>query len=202
MTTLNNVRIIGVGGRDRSGKDTVADVLMEAGFFGFSFGDYTRDQARKRHADDPNPISVANMTETSNWLREQHGADVILQAALQAYHDAVADGKQYKGLVLYSLRAPVEVDFVLSHGGELVWVESTDEVRLERRLANQRPGEPVPTMESMLAQEALQADPQPGIPEAVQMNLNYVKAHATITIENNGNDLAAFVAKIKSALNI
>lgn len=199
MTTSNR-KIIGVGGRDRSGKDTVADILIDAGYFGFSFGDAVRGHARKRHADDPKPISVANMTETSNWLRTEHGADVILKEALQAYEAALASGKAYKGVVLYSVRAPIEVDFILDKGGQLIWVESTDEVRLQRRLANIRDGEAAVTMEEMLAQEALQADPQPGIPEEVQMNLKYVQNHATMVIENNGNDLEAFEKTAKKAL--
>ena len=201
MTTSNS-KIVGVGGRGRSGKDTVAEMLMEAGYFGFSFGDFTRDSARKRHAEDPNPISVANMTETSNWLRTEHGADVILKAALKAHDEAIASGKDYKGVVLYSVRAPIEVDFILEKGGELIWVETTDKVRLERRLANIRKGESTVTIDEMLAQEALQADPQPGIPEEVQMNLKYVQAHATNVIENNGNDLEAFQEAVKKALNL
>jgi dephospho-CoA kinase len=202
MTTLSKVKIIGVGGRDRSGKDTVADLLIEHGYFGFSFGDYTREQTRKRHQDDPNPISVANMTETANWFRAEFGPDVILKAALKAFEAAQAQGQSYEGLVLYSVRAPIEADFILDKGGQLVWVEASDETRLQRRLANIRPGEARVTMEDMLAQEAQQADPQPGIPEAVQMNLNYVKAHATLTIENDSNDLDTFKDNVKKVLSL
>lgn len=201
MTTSSR-KIIGVSGSDRSGKDTVAEMLMDNGYFGYSFGDAVRDHARNRHANDPNPISVVNLTETSNWLRSEHGADVILKEALKAYDQAIASGEDYKGVVLYSVRAPIEVDFILEQGGELVWVEATDEVRLKRRLANIRPGEATVTMDEMLTNEALQQDPQPGIPEEVQMNLKYVKAHATKVIENNGNDLAAFEKKVKQILDL
>lgn len=201
MTTSSR-KIIGVSGSDRSGKDTVAEMLMDNGYFGYSFGDAVRDHARNRHANDPNPISVVNLTETSNWLRSEHGADVILKEALKAYDQAIASGEDYKGVVLYSVRAPIEVDFILEQGGELVWVEATDEVRLKRRLANIRPGEATVTMDEMLTNEALQQDPQPGIPEEIQMNLKYVKAHATKVIENNGNDLAAFEKKVKQILDL
>jgi len=201
MTTSSS-QIIGVSGRDRSGKDTVAEMLMDNGYFGYSFGDAVRQHARQRHADDPNPISVANMTETSNWLRTQHGADVILKEALKAYDQALASGKDYKGVVLYSVRAPVEVDFILEKGGQLIWVESTDEVRLQRRLDNLRAGEARVTMDEMLAHEALQEDPQPGIPEEVQMNLKYVQTHATKVIDNNGTDLTDFENRVKQTLDL
>ncbi len=196
------MKIIGVSGRDRSGKDTVADLLIAEGYFGFSFGDATRRYSNERHKGEPDPISVKNMTETSNWLRSQKGADALLKEALEEYESLIKQGKTYKGIVLYSLRAPVEADYVLEHGGELIWVESSDEVRYERKIANIRAGEAKVTIEEMLAQEALQADPQPGMPREVQMDLNYVKSKATRVIENNGNDKEAFENEVKKALGL
>lgn len=196
------MKIIGVSGRDRSGKDTIAELLIEAGYFGFSFGDAVRRHAKLRHKDEPDPLSVKNMTETSNWLRSEHGPDVILKEALAEFENAKKAGKSYKGVVLYSVRAPIEADFILDHGGELIWAEASDEVRLQRRLDNIRDGEARVTMEEMLAQEALQADPQPGIPREVQMDLNYVKSKATKVIENNGNDLREFKDKAEKMLGL
>lgn len=194
------MKIIGVSGRDRSGKDTIAELLIKNGWFGYSGGDAVRRHAIERHANEPDPISVKNMTETSNWLRSKYGPDVILKEAISEYEKAQKAGGDYKGLVTFSVRAPIEADFVLSHGGELVWVEASNEVRYKRKIANMREGEAKVTMKDMLAQEALQADPQPGIPREVQMDLNYVKSKATKVIENNGNDLKAFVKKAEKAL--
>lgn len=135
-----SMKIVGIGGLPRSGKDTVAELFIKAGYFGFSFGDFTRENARKRHVNKPDPISVANMTETSNWLRETGGADVILKAALKQFEEA-SKQKEYKGLVLYSVRAPVEVDWILERRGELIWVEADDTVRHARTLKHLREGE-------------------------------------------------------------
>ena len=194
------MRIIGIAGKDRSGKDSVAELYMKAGYFGFSFGDAVRRYTRLRHADEPDPISVRNMTETSNWLRSEHGPDVILKEALQAYEESKEQGKEYKGIVLYSVRAPIEVEFILSHGGELVWVESSDDVRHKRKLDNLRTGEAKVSLSEMLDQEALQATPQPNIPKEVQMDLTYVKEHSTRTIENNSNDRQSFEDEVASTL--
>lgn len=196
-----NHKIIGIGGLPRSGKDTVADLLIDRGWFGFSFGDYTRRAALERHKDRPDPISVANMTETSNWLRETGGPDVILNTALAEYEEA-CKSKQYEGLVLYSVRAPVEVDWILAHNGELVWVETSDEVRYERGMHNLRPGEARISFDEFKRQEALQWQPQPGIPVEVQMDISYVKSHATKIIDNNGNDLAVFQSAVENALRL
>lgn len=196
------MKIIGVSGRDRSGKDTVADLLIANGWFGYSGGDAVRRHAQERHKGEPDPISVKNMTETSNWLRTTYGPDVILKEAIVEFEKAQKAGGEYKGLVTYSVRAPIEADFVLEHGGDLVWIESSDDVRYERKIANMREGEAHVSKQEMLDQEALQADPQPNIPREVQMDLNYVKSKATIVIENNGSDKAAFEAKIKKELGL
>jgi dephospho-CoA kinase len=193
-------RIIGIGGLPRSGKDTVAELFIQNGWFGISFGDVVREYARTRHVNEPDPISVANMTETSNWLRNTYGADVILQEALKRYKQLLENGQKYKGLMLWSVRAPVEVDFILKHSGQLIWVEASDEVRHARNIANLREGEQKITLAEFKRQEALQWQPQLGIPKEVQMNVSYVKAHATITIKNNGTNKEAFLKQSKKLI--
>ena len=193
-------KIVGIGGLPRGGKDTLAELFMEQGYYGFSFGDYTRMYSRERHKDDENPISVVNMTETSNWLRETYGPDVILQAALKEFQEKQSAGEDFKGLVLFSVRAPVEVDWILAHGGELIWVEASDEVRYDRAMRHMRVGEGKITLDEFKRQEALQWEPQPGIPAESQMNIAYVKEKATTVLENNGSDLETFLADAKSLI--
>src|SRR5580692_5825514 len=115
------IKIIGIGGMPRSGKDSLAELFMQDGFFGVSFGDIVREFTYERHKDKPDPISVANMTETSNWLRHTRGPDVVLLEALGQFEEAQLSGKTYHGLVLWSIRAPIEVDFILERGGDMLW---------------------------------------------------------------------------------
>jgi dephospho-CoA kinase len=188
-------KIVGIGGLPRSGKDTLAELFMNAGYFGVSFGDIVREFTRERHKDKPDPISVANMTETSNWLRETRGPDVVLQEALRQYKKKKAAGEKYDGMVLWSIRAPVEVDFILAHGGQIIWLEASDTVRHQRGLQHLRVGEAPISLEEFKRQEALQWQPQPGIPAEVQMDLSYVKDHATQALVNNDTDVDAFTKK-------
>lgn len=194
-----NIKIIGIGGLPRSGKDTLALMLIESGYFGVSLGDIVRDASRLRHADEPDPISVANMTETANWLRQSKGADFALQEALERYRRASSQ-KRYKGLVVYSVRVPVEADFILSHGGDLIWVEASDQVRHARALKYLRPGEAPTTMEQFKAQEALQWQPQPDIPAQYQMDVANVKSKATREITNNEDNMEVFNSKALALL--
>ncbi len=196
---MRDVKIIGIGGLPRSGKDMLAELLIERGFFGVSLGDISRDNARQRHADKPDPISVANMTETSNWMRESGGADVILKEAMKRFHEAQKT-KSFKGLVLFSIRAPIEVDYILANGGDMVWMETDDTIRYQRYIQNLREGEIELSLQDLKGQEALQWQPQPGVPTEAQMNIAYVKDNATIVIENDGNDLEAFKIQAEVAL--
>jgi dephospho-CoA kinase len=196
------MKIVGIAGLPRSGKDTLAELYMHAGYFGISFGDVVRKFAFERHKDAPDPISVANMTETSNWLRETRGADVILHQALQEYQEQLDAGKQYEGLVLWSVRAPVEVDWILERKGELIWVDVSAEVRHQRGLKHLRDGELPISLEDFKKQEALQWQPQPGIDPSVQMNLSYVKDKATVVLDNNGDDVDAFRVEAAKSLGL
>lgn len=194
------MKIVGIGGLPRSGKDTLADLFIEAGYFGLSFGDVVRGFSKERHKGEVDPISVANMTETSNWLRQSRGPDVILQEALGQYEKA-SKHQTYMGMVLYSVRAPVEVDWILAHDGELIWVEASDIVRHGRALKHLRAGEAKNDLAEFQRQEALQWQPQEGIPPEVQMNISYVKSKATKTMENNGDDKEAFLSAAQELVN-
>lgn len=184
----------------RSGKDSLAELFMKEGFFGLSFGDVIRKFARERHADKPDPISVQNMTETANWLRETHGPTVILDEALKQYKQQVASGQQFKGLVLWSIRMPVEVDYILKQGGELIWTEASPEIRHKRGLKHLREGEAAVSIDEFKRQEQLQWEPQPGIDPTIQMNMSYVRAHATRVLENNQNDFELFLSKARELI--
>lgn len=195
------MKIIGIAGMPRSGKDSLAELFIKDGFFGISFGDVVRRFARERHADKPDPISVANMTETSNWLRETHGPEVILDEALQQYKDQVESGQQYQGLVLWSIRMPVEVDYILERGGELIWTEASVEVRHHRNLKHMREGEAAVSLEEFKRQEQLQWEPQPDIDPSIQMNMSYVKSKATKVLENSQDDFDIFLKKAHTLIS-
>lgn len=194
------MKIIGICGLSRSGKDTLAEWLIEKGYFGVSLGDIVRDQSRLRHANEPDPISVANMTETSNWLRQTKGADFALQEAVEQFNRA-SKTHLYSGLLVYSIRAPAEADFIINHNGQLIWVEATDQVRYKRALKFMRDGEAPIAFNEFMRQENLQWQPQPNVPAEAQMNVAYVKSQSTIVIENNSNKIEMLKEQVEKALS-
>lgn len=196
------VPIVGIAGLPRSGKDTVAKVFIDAGFFPVSLGEIIRQLSRQRHADKADPISVAHMTETANYHRSQYGADFALKEALEVYNRDAPEG--VAGLLIVSVRAPVEADFIVQEKhGRLIWVEANDNIRYARAVEFSRDGEMANIdMDTFLAHEALQWQPKPGIAEEAQMNVAYVKHHATDIIENNENNLKKLYQKTKQLLEI
>ena len=197
---MKQVTIVGIAGLPRSGKDTLAEWFMADGYYGVSLGDIVRQAAKQRHANKPDPISVANMTETANHLRQQFGADVVLKRAVEEYTKA-SKKSSYTGLVLYSVRTPTEVDFITKHNGRLIWVEASDDIRYARALEFSRAGEMKDIdMDTFLAHEKLQWRPKTGIPKDAQMDVAYVKSQATDVIENNQNNLELFHKKAQKLL--
>jgi dephospho-CoA kinase len=194
------VNIVGIAGLGRSGKDTLAELFIEDGFYGVSLGDITRDFAQERHSNDPHPISRANLTETSNWLRETRGPDVLMKISIEKYEEA-RKKNMFKGLLSWSIRAPIEADFILSHEGELIWIDVSDEVRYERAMGDLREGEPYLSFEEYIAQENTQFMPVAGIPEEIQMNLPYIRSKATRVLENNFSDIDDFYKKAEELIN-
>lgn len=195
------MKIVGIGGLSRSGKDTLAEFLIEKGYFGVSLGDIVRNAAKIRHANESDPISVANMTETANDLRQQEGPDFALKQAVEEFEAAGGEAK-YKGLLVYSVRAPAEVDYILANDGRLIWLSADDQVRYRRAMKFRREGEAEISFDEFQRQENLQWRPQPGIPAEAQMNAEYVKSKATLALDNSNDDMQAFKQKARQALNL
>ena len=189
---LDKINIVGIGGLGRSGKDTLAKLIIQGGYFGVSFGDIIRDIAYDRHKNEAHPISRINLTETSNWLREIRGPDVILKIALERFEAAKIESPNLKGLLCWSIRAPIEADFILSHEGSLIWIDVSDDVRYKRAMGELRKGEPHLSYDEFIRQENTQFVPVPGIPVEIQMNLPYIKSKATIILENNFESIEDF----------
>jgi dephospho-CoA kinase len=188
----DKTKIVGIGGQGRTGKDTFAELFLKRNYFGFSFGDKTREIARVRHASDPDPVSRANTTETSNWFREKYGPDYLLNLALKEFDEASAD-KHYEGLLLWSIRAPIEADFIRDHGGVLIYLDSSEETRYKRYMEALRTGEPELSFDGFMKQENLQIKPQPGIPAEIQMDHGYIKDKASIIFVNDYDSIEVFL---------
>lgn len=125
--------IIGLTGRNASGKGTVADYLKERGFAFYSLSDVIRDELAARGE----PASRENLIRVGNELRGRGGAGALA-------HRILPKLSEDRHFVIDSIRNPVEVE-ALRHARKdfvLLCVEATPEVRWERLHARGRVGDP------------------------------------------------------------
>jgi dephospho-CoA kinase len=189
---VRNIKLIGIGGTNGSGKDTVGQMLAERHNYLFiSVTDILRDELRKRGE----PIERENLRQLSAEWRRQHGLAVLVDRAFDKFE---AQEGGYKGLAMSSLRNSGEADRVHELGGKVIWVDGDPKVRYERIHSRQRSTEDQKTFDEFLVEE--QAEVNHSGDEAT-LNTAGVKAKADLFLENSGNDVEAFKNAAEKALS-
>jgi len=162
--------IIGIVGSIASGKDTVADYLKEKGFQAVSLSDMLREIMKQENIE----ITIPNMTEYGNKLRNSKGNGFLAQKAYESINKDKA--------ILTSIRQVGEVEFLKSKPDfYLIKLDAPIEDRLKRLVKRDRDGD-VKNLEELKVIEAKQADGKGG-----DMNMNKCFEMADYTIINDGN---------------
>lgn len=188
------VRIIGLGGTNGSGKDTVGHILAEQyGWLFVSVSDLLRDECRARGLE----VKRENLRTISAEWRRGHGLDVLVDKALEYYR---AQKSSYHGLAIASIRNPGEVTRIHDLGGMMVWVDADPKIRYERTQSGNRDraGEDNKTYEEFLAEEA--AEMQSSGNDSAALDGSAVKAQADVTIINEFDNLDALAQAIVQQL--
>lgn len=185
------MQIIGIGGTDGSGKDSIAQMLVERrGWIYVSVTDILREEAKKRGI----PLQRNTLRLISAEWRRQHGTGVLIDKAVGVFNQR---GSSAKGLAIASLRNPGENDRVHELGGKVVWVDADPKVRYGRITARNRGTEDHVSFEEFLAEE--QAQSKHSGDEAT-LSLSGVKEKADIYLQNNGNDIEVFKNEAEKAI--
>ncbi len=124
--------IIGISGKNASGKGEAASYLCNKGFEFHSLSDLIREDL-SRTGDE---VSRANMIERGNELRTRFGPSILADRVIMRL-------KPDRNVVVDSIRHPAEVEaFRKVRGFTLIWVEAGDEERFERIRVRKREGDP------------------------------------------------------------
>lgn len=183
------MKLIGLGGTDASGKDTVAEMLVERhGWEFISVSDILREEAKKRSM----PLQRDTLRTISAEWRRDFGLGVLVDKAFKEFEKM---GK--KNLVIASLRNFGEADEVHKLGGAVVWVDADPKVRYQRITSRNRGTEDQVSFEEFIAEEKAQMDHEG---DRHTLNLAGVKERADIVLENNGNDVEKFKTTAEKAL--
>lgn len=163
--------IIGLTGRNGSGKGEVANFLTASGYEYHSLSDILRDELTGRKQQ----VTRENLIQIGNELRATHGAGVLAERTLQKLSPETH-------AVVDSIRNPFEVEALRRRSDfRLLSIEAEPKTRFARITARKREGDPQ-TYESFLEVEAREA----ATPDPATQQLNRTAAMADAVVCNNG----------------
>jgi len=186
------MRIIGIAGTNGSGKDSLAHILRDD--YGWFFVSASTDLIIPELEKQGRPLERHEMAALTTEWRQKEGMGAVINHALSFYK---AQGKEYPGLVIGSLRHPGEAQRVHELGGTVIWVDADPKVRYERIYSRRQGDKDQKTYEQFLSEE--QAEMVHSGDKAT-LNMAGVKDAADSVIENNSS-LEALKASVEKLLN-
>jgi dephospho-CoA kinase len=188
------MKIIGIGGTNGSGKDTLAQFLVEQyGYLFVSVSDILRQEVISLDL----PLERENTRKVSAQMRRTHGSGVLVDMAVRQYRGLEP---RAPGLVIASLRNPGEADRIHELGGRVVWLDADPKVRYAKIESRLRSPEDHKTFKQFLAEEQAEMRHHGGDPATLSMV--GVKAKADIFVTNDTDDLETFKAAAQAALGL
>lgn len=191
---MSKPEIIGLGGTNGAGKDTVANLLAaEYGYLFVNVSDLFATELARRNW----PPDREHKGKLSAEWRREYGMGVVVDKALKAYRETSG----YNGLVVGSLRHPGEVDRVHELGGMVLWIDADPEIRYQRiQNGNRgRGAEDDKTFEEFLAEEQREMTPSG---DGATLNMAAVKERADEVVFNNGGDISVLSHNVGAALGL
>ena len=163
--------IIGLTGKNGSGKTAVAEYLKSRGFEYYSLSDEIRREIRDRGLEITRDILI----EVGNELRGKFGPGILAERILkelESDHNYVVD----------SIRSPFEVEVLRRRKDfTLLAVEADQEWRFERSRSRGRE-KAAATLEQFIEEEARELDSN----DPANQQLNETRRKADLVVSNNG----------------
>ncbi len=162
--------LVGLTGRNASGKSTLVSWFSERGLTSVSCSDSIRTWLRDQGLETTRDALI----EGGRELRRDGGAGILAEMLLE-----ILDGED---AVVDSIRTPAEAEALRSRGDfVLIEVRADEESRWQRMTSRGRAGDPI-EKETFLSQEAAEAKSEDEAGQA----LDATAALADITVVNDG----------------
>ena len=132
FTLLSSIMLIGLTGRNASGKSTLVNWFAEKGLRSVSCSDSIREWLKNQNKE----INRDSLIEGGRTLRKEGGGGILAEMLLEIIDGADA--------VVDSIRTPMEVE-VLRSRGDLILIEikASEDRRWSRLQDRARPGDPL-----------------------------------------------------------
>lgn len=190
------MKIIGIGGTNGAGKDTLSQILEDDGWL---FVSASRDlfipELKRRGL----PLEREQMAALSAEWRRQVGKGVTVEKAFELYKKK-SRSKKYNGLVISSIRHPWEADSLHRLGGKVVWIDADPQVRYDRIFSRGQGDKDKKTFEQFLSEEEAEMNHHSG--DDATLSMAEVKANADIFLTNDTNDVGEFKKSVRQALDL
>ncbi|MAS80001.1 MAG: hypothetical protein CMA28_00005 [Euryarchaeota archaeon] len=171
MGPLGTAMLVGLTGRNASGKSTVVEWFSERGLSSVSCSDSIRAWLGEQGIESTRD----NLIEGGRELRRSGGAGVLAEMLLE-----ILDGED---AVVDSIRTPAEVEALRSRGDfTLIEIRADEESRWQRMTSRGRAGDPTEKA-AFLSQEAAEAKSEDEAGQA----LDATAAMADIVVHNDGS---------------
>jgi dCMP deaminase len=177
--------IIGLTGKNASGKGEVAAFLKDKSFYYYSLSDVIREELKRRKI----PITRDTLIATGNELREKLGSDILAKRILEM----IDPNRNY---VVDSIRNPSEIQALRKTGRFLLLnVDAPEAIRFQRIKARARENDPQTLQEFRKKEKAESKNLSKN-----KQSIEDCQALADFTISNNKTlkDLHAKVSEIVS----
>lgn len=182
-----NLKIIGIGGTNGSGKDAAGLTLADRHSYLFvSVTDLLRAELNRRGLS----VDREHLRELSAEWRREYGLAVLVDRALEEYNKLKGE---YVGIAIASLRNPAEADRIHELGGVVLWIDADAHTRYERiqnnAEARARAGEDSKSFEEFQADEQAEMTSSG---DAATLNMGEVKKRSDIILQNDQTNLTDF----------
>jgi dephospho-CoA kinase len=167
--------LIGVTGTNGGGKGVVVESLVKKGFAHYSVRDLIMEEVERRGLE----LNRTNIGETGTSLRREFGPGYFTKITLE---QAKSAGQE--NVVIESIRALAEAEYLRAQGGFVVAVDAPEVVRYERIVERGTVTDRVSFEEFRAQEEAEYSSKDPNDPTL--MNVRAVIAGADYTITNDG----------------
>jgi len=199
--SLKGVTLYGVAGTNGSGKDALMDLLVEKGFLCFNTSNSLREISQAVFNSIDRGGNDAPLGRVGNAFRTAYPGGMVELGLLKwlMWVDVLPAELKPKGLVIGSIRGTGEAQRLREFGGQLIVVDAKPEIRFKRLQSRGRADDHI-TFEQFMEKEA--GDMAVGETDPTKFGMAAVMDMADIRIENSGDDIDAFKAKVVQLLNL